>query len=133
MATKKEIKEHLKIALEEISPIEPWFDKAYKNWVYSHPAYPVEYSGATKEEVIKNYPLYLHDFIEERLNDNLSRITESKTSGRGGKRQGAGRPEGTKKEPKKRVSLPLDIADWITMPDIISHLRALGLPMLKHH
>jgi hypothetical protein len=36
------------------------------------------------------------------------------SSGRGGKRKGAGRPQGTKKEPTKRVSLPLDIADWIT-------------------
>lgn len=128
MATKKEIKEHLKLALEEVGCIEPWFDKDYNNWVFSHPAYPVEYSGDTKEEVIKNYPFYLQDFIEERLNNNLSDNTERKTTGRGGKRNGAGRPEGTKKEPKKRVSLPLDIADWIVMPDTISHLRALGIP-----
>jgi hypothetical protein len=38
-----------------------------------------------RQEVIENYPLYLQDFIEERLNDNLSDITERKTSGRGGK------------------------------------------------
>lgn len=128
MATKKEIKEHLAIALKEVGHIEPWFDEDYKTWVFGHPSYPVEYSGDTKEEVIKNYPLYLQDFIEERLNDNLSHITERKTIGRGGKRKGSGRPEGTKKEPKKRVSLPLDIAEWITMPGTISHLRALRLP-----
>lgn len=124
MATKKEIKEHLKIALKEVGPIEPWFEKIYKTWVFSHPAYPVEYSGETREEVIKNYPLYLQDFIEERLKDNLSPLTEKKTSGRGGKRKGSGRPVGTKKELTKRVTLPIDIADWIT-PEIISHLRAL--------
>ncbi len=128
MTTKKEIKEHLKIALSELGRIEPWFDNDYNTWIFSHPAYPVKYLGDTKEEVIKNYPLYLQDFIEERLNDNLSELTERKTTGRGGKRAGAGRPEGTKKELKKRVSLPLDIADWITLPDTITHLRALGIP-----
>lgn len=131
MATKKEIKEHLKIALDEIGYIEPWFDKDYKTWVFSHSAYPVEYSGDTKEEVVKNYPLYLQDFIEERLKDNLSPLTEKKTTGRGGKREGAGRPEGTKKEPTKRVSLPVDIANWITTPGMISHLRALGISRHK--
>jgi hypothetical protein len=128
MATKKEIKEHLKTALEEIGQIEPWFDSDYNTWVFSHTLYPVEYSGDTKEEVIENYPLYLKDFIEERLKDNLSPITERKTKGRGGKRIGSGRPLGSTKEPKKRVSLPSDIADWIVMPDTISHLRALGIP-----
>lgn len=132
MATKKEIKEHLKIALEEIGYIKPRFDKNYKTWVFNHPAYPVEYSGDTEEEVIKNYPNYLQDFIEERLNDNLSEFTEQKTKGRGGKRKGAGRPEGTKKEPTKRVTLPLDIADWITMPNTILYLRALGIPAHKN-
>jgi hypothetical protein len=33
--------------------------------------------------------------------------------------------KGTKKEMTKRVTLPIDIANWITMPDVISHLRAL--------
>lgn len=93
-----------------------------------HTLYPVEYSGDTKEEVIENYPLYLQDFIEERLKDNLSPVTERKTKGRGGRRIGSGRPTGTTKEPKKRVSLPSDIADWIVMPDTILHLRALGIP-----
>lgn len=125
MASKKEIKAHLETALKEIGPVEPWFDKHYKTWVFNHSAYPVEYSGDTKEEVIKNYPLYLYDFIGERLNDNLSPLTEKKTTGRGGKRKGSGRPLGTKKEMTKRVTLPLDIANWITMPGVISHLRAL--------
>lgn len=133
MATKKEIKEHLKIALQEIGKIKPWFDKPYKTWVFSHPAYPVEYSGDSKEEVIKNYPIYLADFIEERLNENLSPITEKKTHGRGGKREGSGRPVGTTKEPTRRVSLPRDIADWITTPGIIPHIRGLGIPIHRQN
>lgn len=128
MATKKEIEDHLKTALEEIGVIDPWFDHDYKTWVFKHKLYPVEYSGYTKEEVIKNYPLYLQDFIHERLKDNLNSLTEKKTKGRGGKRIGSGRPIGTTKEPKKRVSLPADIADWIVMPETIIHLRALGIP-----
>lgn len=125
MATKKEIEAHLKIALEEVGNIKPWFDKDYKTWVFSHPNYPVEYSGDTKEEVISNYPNYLYDLIEERLNDNVSPLTEKKIKGRGGNRIGAGRPLGTKKESTKRVSLPVDIADWITQPGMISHIRAM--------
>lgn len=128
MATKKEVEKHLKMSLEEIGQIEPWFDNDYKTWVFSHVLYPVEYSGDTREEVIENYPLYLKDFINERLRGNLSPVTENKTKGRGGRRTGSGRPAGTTKESKKRVSLPLDIADWIVMPETIMHLRALGIP-----
>lgn len=127
MATKKEIKEHLKIALGEVGKILPWYDHEFKTWIFSHSAYPVECSGDSKEEVIKNYPRYLSDFIEERLNDNLSQLTEKNTRGRGGKREGAGRPKGTVKEPTKRVTLPLDIALWISNPETITHLRALGV------
>lgn len=85
MTTKKEISENLKIALKEIGTINPWYDKKYKTWVFNHSSYPVEYSGDTKEEVCTNYKLYLKDFIEERLNDNLSELTEKKTIGDAGK------------------------------------------------
>ena len=125
MAPAKTIKEHLKIALKEIGEIKPWFDKEVDAWVFSHPLYPVEYAGDSKQEVIKNYPLYLKDFIEERLNDNLSPLVAKKTKGRGGKRKGAGRPRGTKKEPTKRISLPRDVADWIDNPRSISSVRQL--------
>jgi len=94
MATKKEIKEHLEIALYEIGKIKPWYDRNFKNWIFSHSNYHVEYAGDSKEEVIKNYPLYLRDFIKERLNNNLNSLTEKETIGRGGKREGAGRPVG---------------------------------------
>lgn len=112
MATKKEIKEHLKIALKEVGQIKPWFDKDVASWIYYHPKYPVEYGGDSPEEVIENYPKYLETFIEERLKDNLSPLTEKETKGRGGKREGAGRPTGSVKEPKERLYLPLDIAEW---------------------
>lgn len=112
MATAKEIKKHLSIALKEVGKIKPWFDKDVQAWVFNHSKYPVEYAGDSPEEVIKNYPLYLREFIKERLNDNLAPHVEKATKGRGGKRKGAGRPKGTKKESKCRIYLPLDIVDW---------------------
>ena len=125
MATAKEIKEHLSIALEDVGEIKPWYDKKFKSWIFSHPAYPVEYAGDSKKEVIKNYPLYLREFIKERLNENLSPLTEKATKGRGGKREGAGRPIGTKKEAKMRIYLPTDIALWIKQPEAIPQVRRL--------
>jgi hypothetical protein len=125
MASKKEINEHLKIALKEIGKIKPWFDKNFNAWIFSHKAYPVEYAGESPEEVVKNYPLYLKDFIAERLEDNLDPMTEKQTKGRGGKREGAGRPKGSKKETKLRVSLPKDIALWIKNPVAISCIRKM--------
>lgn len=87
MATKKEINQHLDIALKEIGEIRPWYDEEVKEWVFSHPSYPVEYGGKSAKEVIKNYPLYLSEFVKQRLNDNLDSLTEKKTTGHGGKRK----------------------------------------------
>lgn len=125
MASKKEIDKHLKIALEEIGTIKPWFDEEVNAWVFEHKAYPVEYGGESKEEVIKNYPKYLREFIRQRLNDNLAPSVEKRTKGRGGKRDGAGRPKGTKKEPKKRIYLPTDVAEWLESPRGISQAREM--------
>ena len=112
MASKQEIEINLKIALKEIGKIKPYFNKSYKVWVFSHPLYPdVEYAGDSKEEVIKNYPLYLREFIKQRLNQNISKIAENKTKGRGGRRHGAGRPKGSKKAAKKRIYVTVAIAD----------------------
>jgi hypothetical protein len=133
MATKKEIKEHLKIALEEVGEILPWFDEEVDAWVFGHKAYPVEYAGESPEEVIKNYPLYLYDFIEARLSDNLNPMTEKSTKGRGGRREGAGRPVGTKKEPTSRIVLPKDVADWIKKPESISKVRRYMRSKKKAH
>lgn len=111
MASKKEIDKNLKIALKEIGIIKPHFYKRFNAWVFKHSLYPdVEYAGDSPEEVIKNYPLYLREFIKQRLNQNISEKVERKTKGRGGKREGAGRPKGSKKTEKKRVYLPKEIA-----------------------
>ncbi|WP_068470604.1 hypothetical protein [Candidatus Protochlamydia phocaeensis] len=125
MATTKEIKEQLKIALKEVGEIKPWYDRSFKNWIFSHPAYPVEYAGDSKDEVIEKYPTYLREFIKERLNDNLSPLTERETKGRGGKREGAGRPKGTTKEHKTRIYIPDDIAEWLKQPGAMEELRKL--------
>lgn len=126
MASRKEINDHLKIALEEIGKIEPWFDKRFNAWIFSHKKYPdVEYAGNTKEEVIENYPKYLKEFIKHRLDDKIDLLVEKKTKGHGGKREGAGRPIGTKKRPTKRVTLPKDVAEWIERPSSIPQVRAL--------
>ena len=125
MATTKEIKEQLEFALREIGNIKPWFDEDVNEWIFSHPNYPVEYGGESLEEVIQNYPKYLQEFIKQRLEDNLNPLTEKKIKGHGGKRERAGRPVGTKKEPTKRISLPLDIASWITQPNAIEQVRKL--------
>lgn len=125
MATKKEIKEHIDIALKEIGKIVPRFVKSVDAWIFSHPKYPVRYAGESPEEVVKNYPLYLKEFISERLEDNLSPSVEKRTRGKGGKRGKAGRPVGTKKEKKTRVYLPDDIASWIKQPGAIPKVRRL--------
>ncbi len=125
MATEKEIKEHLKIALKEVGEIKPWFDKDFDVWIFSHPLYPVDYAGESAKEVIKNYPLYLKEFIKHRLDNNLNALTEKETKGRGGKRPGAGRPVGTLKEHKTRVYVPDDIATWIRNPQAIEQVRRL--------
>jgi hypothetical protein len=125
MATKKEIEAHLKIALDEVGGIKPWFDEEVNAWIFEHRAYPVEYAGESKEEVIENYPKYLREFIRHRLNDRLHPLMEKETKGRGGKRMGAGRPKGTKKTPTKVVRLPADIANWIQKPSSYPQVRQL--------
>jgi len=114
MATKKEIDQHLKIALEEIGEIEPWFDEDVNAWIFSHRLYPVEYGGTSPKEVVKNYPKYLREFIKQRLDDNLAPVVKKMTKGRGGKRIGAGRPRGSKRvAPTTTVRLRVDQAKWI--------------------
>jgi hypothetical protein len=131
MATKKEIKQHLKMALEEIGKIKPWFDKEVNSWVFEHPDYPVGCGGDSEQEVIRNYPLYLEEFIGERLKDNLSPSVESRTKGKGGKREGAGRSVNPNKEQKVRVYVPLDIANLLKEPGVVTYLR--GLMQASHH
>lgn len=126
MASRKEVKEHLEIALKEVGKIKPWFDSDVNEWVFSHSAYPVEYGGNSPEEVIQNYPKYLQEFIIHRLDDRLSPLIEKRTKGHGGQREGAGRPKGTIKETKQRISLPIDIAIWFkTNPQAVDLARKM--------
>ncbi len=114
VATKKEIDEHLKIALEEIGEINPWFDKEVKEWIFSHRLYPVECGGGSKKEVKENYPKYLREFIKHRLRKKVDRLVEKKTKGRGGLRPGAGRPPGSKKtQTTKTIRMKVYMAEWI--------------------
>lgn len=62
MATAKEIKKHLEIALNEVGKIKPWFDKDVNEWVFSNSNYP---GGESAEDVIKNY---------QNICENLSNI-----------------------------------------------------------
>ncbi len=126
MATKKEIEEHLKVALEEVGEIQPWFEKDVNAWVFSHKKYPdVEYGGESAKEVVENYPKYLREFIKHRLNNNLSPRIEKNVKGRGGKRDGSGRPKGTTKELKVRIYLPKDVAEWFLRKSAIPQIRQL--------
>ena len=128
MATKEE-KAELEVALKEIGTITPWFDEECNCWVFSHPLYPVEYGGDSPQAVKRNYPKYLLEFIHHRLKDNLDPGIEKRTKGRGGCRPGSGRPKGTRKEPKKRIYLPVDLANWL---NDYSHLEAVRQMMHKH-
>lgn len=126
MATKKEIDRHLKIALEEVGEIKPWFDKEVDCWVFSHKNYPVEYGGDSEKEVIRNYPKYLREFIAHRLDGRISEVNEKETKGRGGYREGAGRPKGTKSaEPTTQIRVPRDIAAWLKTPGMINNIRGM--------
>lgn len=125
MATKKEIDEHLKIALDEIGKIEPWYDEEVCAWVFEHSLYPVGYAGNTADEVIEKYPLHIREFLLERLNENLNHLVEKETKGHGGKRMGAGRPMGTVKTATRQIRVPTDIADWLKVPTNIEVVRSI--------
>jgi hypothetical protein len=127
MATIKEqeLKKELKLALIEVGAIKPWFDEEVQAWVFEHPLYPVEYGGDSPEEVIENYPKYLEVFIEHRMQGRLADFVEKETKGRGGYRLGAGRPKGSYKEPKLRVYVPADVAEWLKISSNMKKIRYL--------
>lgn len=126
MATKIELKKELKIALEEVGLIKPWFDEDFGVWLFSHPLYPVECEGNSAEEVVKKYPKYLEVFIEHRMQGKIDDVNERKTKGKGGYRPGAGRPLGSTKEPTKQIRLPTDIVFWMKQhPESITQIRKM--------
>lgn len=128
MASKSEIKKELRIALSEIGAIAPWFDKDFNAWIFSNALYPVECEGKSAEEVIEKYPKYLEVFIEHRMNGKLDSLNEKKTKGKGGARPGAGRPKGTTKTPTKQVRLPIEVVNWLRVPQNMEFII-----MLKDH
>lgn len=65
----------------------------------------------------------MREFIKHRLDNKLNLLTERKTKDHAGKRKGAGRSHGTIKAATKRVSLPIDIATWITQPEALERIR----------
>jgi len=112
MVTQKKIKLQVAFALQEIGGIKPWWSEEDQMFVFEHPLYPrVMHADPDIEETIQGYLRALHGFIEDRLHGHLSDTAERVTSGRGGKRPGAGRP----KKPVSTVAirLPNDIANWL--------------------
>jgi hypothetical protein len=123
----QQVSEELKVALSEIGKVEPWFDDNVQEWVFEHPLYPESCSGSTENEVIKLYPLYLRQFIEQRMKNNLAPSVEKKTRGRGGMRAGAGRPTGSVKNPTRTIRLPIALAEWIKSdPEHLEQVRRLA-------
>lgn len=108
-----EVVAETRIALSEIGEIKPWFDEEIDCWRFEHPLYPESYGGESVEEVKAGYPLYLAQLIEARMTGELAPYVEKRIKGRGGKRAGAGRPAGSRKEAKKRVYLPVEVAEWL--------------------
>lgn len=101
-------------ALKEIGEITPWYSDEYGFYCFSHPAYPVvDYIADTPEETVMGYKRILREWIADRMAGKVPTYIEKMTSGRGGRREGAGRPPGP---PTKRISVPEEIADvvnWI--------------------
>lgn len=134
MATKSLIKNEVKIALDEIGQIKPWFEKDFNAWIYANPLYPIECEGQSANEVIEKYPKYLEVFIEHRMKGKLDQLKEKNTLGKGGARPGAGRPKGSVKEPTKQIRVPLDIAAWLNAPGMIENIRKMlkAYPAIKY-
>ena len=128
----KELKRELDLALSEVGQIQPWFDKRFKAWIFSHPLYPsVASEGDSAQEVIEKYPKYLEVFIEHRLQNRIHPLDEKKTKGKGGHRPSAGRPKGSVSEQTKQIRVPVEIAEWLKQPGIIRNLREL-MRLFKH-
>jgi len=106
-----QLETHYQKALADIGPIVPWWSEADNAYVFEHAAYPyVDYVGPTPELVIENYQRVLRAFVEARLAGELAEPVDWATSGRGGKRPGAGRPKGSKKAPTTRITVPSALA-----------------------
>lgn len=121
-----ELDQHYEIALKEVSPITPWWSEDDQMWAYEHPLYGLMcYMDNTPEATIEGYKRVLKDAINDRLNGKFSATLEKTWHGRGGKREGAGRPQGTKKAPTRVIRLPEDVAIWISDNFNLADVRKL--------
>lgn len=76
--------------------------------------------------IFENYPEYLREIVKHRPDGRLSPINEKETKGKGGYREGAGRPKGSKSAaPTKQIRVPADIAEWLKYPNTIVYIRNL--------
>jgi hypothetical protein len=117
------INAELKKALTEIGPIDPWWSEEDGMFVFEHAAYPfVLHADPDRQETVDGYLRALRGFIEDRMNGDLAESVDRITSGRGGRRSGAGRP---KQDPKVRKWLPPDIAAWLEDPVHVEQVRKL--------
>ncbi len=114
MTSTKLLKTELNKALQEIGAITPWWSEDDEMFIFEHDAYPfVVHGDKDASKVKEGYIRALTGFIEERLADNVAEGIDKVTSGRGGFREGAGRPKGTTKDKTLRIYLPEDIARWL--------------------
>jgi hypothetical protein len=89
-----------------------WICKApigYKNVTLSTGKKTIEVDVLTAHYVIKMFELYASGLYSlKKIEDEIAK----KTKGHGGLRLGAGRPKGSVKETKGRISLPNDLISW---------------------
>jgi hypothetical protein len=111
-----ELKQHVDIALEEIGLIQPWWSDADQMFMFEHPAYPwVMHADPNPEATKAGYIRALTGWIQDRLANNVADFAETTTTGRGGLRQGAGRPK--LKVPTRTIRLPEPIVNWLKYPE----------------
>lgn len=120
----------VELAVSEIGQITPVWDTDCDSWVFEHPLYPESACGDTPEAVVSDYVMSLGNFVQSRLNGTLEPRVEARTKGRGGTRNGAGRPKGsTTALPSKMVRLPIVVADWLKSGDNLQTvLQMIALP-----
>ena len=102
--------------LQKIGDINPFWDEKSHSWRFQSPYVPeVDVRWDTPENTAELYKLTLKEHLEkvpdiQQTPRKPKQSARKKTSSWGGAREGAGRPA---KAPRKRITVPLDIADWI--------------------
>jgi len=99
-------------ALALVGPIVPVFNADFQVWEFESPHFPyLNIHGESADEIITKYPQYLAIHLDDLQHGRVANFIMQATPGTwGGKREGAGRPIGTKKTPKTRISLPCALA-----------------------